>query len=176
MIYDQTNIVLVSDHGMTNIYKDKGIDLAKMLLGFDYKTNGYDPIFTFFADEQQIEMMYEILKRNEQGYSVYRKNEITENLKIAKSEYIGKIMVMAHPGYYFINTSGTYSKGAHGFDNKIIDMHGVFVASGPAFKQGIQTGTVQNIDIYPLLCKALDITPNREIDGQLDRVEHLLKK
>ncbi len=29
-------------------------------------------------------------------------------------------------------------------------MHGVFIASGPNFKENDKTGTILNIDIYPL--------------------------
>ena len=175
-IFERTNIVLVSDHGMTPIYKENGIDISNMLSGFDFIANGYDPNLTFFPDEAQTDKMYEILKKNEKGYYVYRKEEIPHELKISKSPYIGEITVMANPGYYFKINSTEPAKGAHGFDNKTKDMHGVFVAYGPAFKSGFQSGTIQNIDVYPLLCKALDLTPSPAIDGQISRVEHLLRK
>ena len=55
-------------------------------------------------------------------------------------------------------------------------MHGIFIAHGPAFKTGYKTGTLWNIDIYPLLCKILNIIPNQQIDGKLERIAFILKE
>ncbi|MEO0272966.1 MAG: alkaline phosphatase family protein, partial [candidate division WOR-3 bacterium] len=70
----------------------------------------------------------------------------------------------------------TYSlKGDHGFDKDHTDMHGIFIAKGPAFKSGYTTGTLWNVDIYPLLCKIFNITPNNLIDGDINRIGFILK-
>ncbi|KAA3617247.1 MAG: alkaline phosphatase family protein [Calditrichaeota bacterium] len=174
-IYEQTNIVLTSDHGMTNLYRENSIDIDSMLTGFDYTTNGNDPNLTFFADSSQLNQMFEILKKNEKGYTVSWQNEIPVELNYFGNQHLGKFSIMAKPGYYLKNKSWGPSKGSHGFDNRIKDMHGVFVAHGPAFKNGAEIEVLQNIDIYPLLCKALKIEANSKIDGKLNRVKHLLK-
>ncbi|MBS3945154.1 MAG: alkaline phosphatase family protein, partial [Melioribacter sp.] len=67
------------------------------------------------------------------------------------------------------------SKGNHGYDNNHLDMHGIFLAIGPNFKNGYRTGTVWNIDIYPLLCKIFNISPRSNIDGKAERIEFILK-
>ena len=67
------------------------------------------------------------------------------------------------------------TKGNHGYDNNHTDMHGIFLATGPAFKSGYKTGTLWNIDIYPLLCKIFDIYPRSNIDGNIERIEFILK-
>ncbi|MEJ2103300.1 MAG: alkaline phosphatase family protein, partial [Ignavibacteriaceae bacterium] len=67
------------------------------------------------------------------------------------------------------------TKGNHGFDNHWRDMQGIFYAFGPAFKKNYQTGTLMNIDIYPMLCRIFDIVPNQLIDGKLDRIGYILK-
>ena len=71
--------------------------------------------------------------------------------------------------------NNTISKGNHGYDNNELDMHGIFYAIGPDFKSGYTCGTLNNIDIYPLLAKILRIFPNNNIDGKLERIEFLLK-
>ncbi len=174
-IFKRTNIVMVSDHGMTNTNEDNGIDISALISGYNFVSNGYDPNLTFFTEKTENNSLYKNLKNNEKGFTVYKKEEIPANLQIGKSPYIGDITVLAKPGYYFIS-SRKASKGAHGFDNKFKDMHGIFVANGPAFKVGLKTNTIENIDIYPLLCRALGLIPNPKIDGQLSRVEHLLRK
>ena len=67
------------------------------------------------------------------------------------------------------------SKGNHGYDNYWIDMHGIFYALGPAFKNNYPVGTIDAIDIYPLLCKIFNIAPNQLIDGTLERIGFILK-
>ena len=66
--------------------------------------------------------------------------------------------------------------GNHGYDNNTLDMHGTFIASGPLFRKNYKTGTINCLDIYPLLCKIFDIVPNANIDGRLDRIEFILKE
>ena len=56
-----------------------------------------------------------------------------------------------------------------------MDMNGIFFAYGPAFKKDYRIGTVNNIDIYPLLCKIFNVVPNQLIDGKLERIEYILK-
>ena len=67
-------------------------------------------------------------------------------------------------------------KGAHGFDNSEIDMHGVFYAMGPAFKEGLVCGTIENVDVYPLLAKIFDIPISHKIDGKIKRIQFVLKE
>ena len=54
-------------------------------------------------------------------------------------------------------------------------MHGIFLAEGPSFKSNYTTGTLWNIDIYSLLCKIFNIIPRANIDGDLNRIEFILK-
>ncbi|MCK7520144.1 MAG: hypothetical protein MZV64_21835 [Ignavibacteriales bacterium] len=73
------------------------------------------------------------------------------------------------------NIQKKFPLGNHGYDPTYIDMHGIFFAIGPDFKSGYTCGTLNNIDIYPLLAKILRIFPNNNIDGKLERIEFLLK-
>ena len=68
-----------------------------------------------------------------------------------------------------------YSLGNHGYDNNQLDMHGIFLAKGPNFKNNYKTGTIWNIDIYPLLCRIFKVYPYNGVDGKLERIEFLLK-
>jgi len=74
------------------------------------------------------------------------------------------------------NLDNYLTGGNHGYDNHFLDMHGIFYAMGPAFKKGYRTGTLRNIDIYPLICKILKIEPNQKIDGNLERIEFILQE
>ena len=65
--------------------------------------------------------------------------------------------------------------GTHGYDNQLKSMHALFLASGPAFQLGIQIEPFENVNIYPLICEILNITPHPNIDGKLNDIRHILR-
>jgi predicted AlkP superfamily pyrophosphatase or phosphodiesterase len=68
----------------------------------------------------------------------------------------------------------SYRGGAHGYDNANSDMHAIFYAAGPAFKKGYSFDQLNNVDIYNLICRILNITP-AENDGNPDHIKKLLR-
>lgn len=58
--------------------------------------------------------------------------------------------------------------GAHGYDNSYSTMQAVFFANGPRFKKGVKIPFIQNIDLYHLFAKLLNIetlSEELELDG-----------
>jgi hypothetical protein len=53
-------------------------------------------------------------------------------------------------------------------------MHAIFYAAGPAFKKGYSFDQLNNVDIYNLICRILNITP-AENDGNPDHIKKLLR-
>lgn len=53
-------------------------------------------------------------------------------------------------------------------------MHGVFIAAGPSFAVGVRVPAFENIELYNLMARALDVeaVPNQ---GDLSRVEGVLR-
>lgn len=64
--------------------------------------------------------------------------------------------------------------GEHGYNNSLTDMHPYFIGYGPAFKKGYNITQFMNLDIYPLMCNILGITPAPN-NGSFDRVKSILK-
>ena len=52
-------------------------------------------------------------------------------------------------------------------------MHPIFIARGPAFRTGYVAEPFEVVDIYPLMCRILDLTPAVN-DGSLNRIKHIL--
>jgi hypothetical protein len=51
-------------------------------------------------------------------------------------------------------------RGEHGYDPTLArSMHGIFVASGPAFKTGVTVPPFENINIYDALSQVLGVVP-----------------
>jgi len=176
---DSVNIILVSDHGMTEIYEDKIINVDKIL--GDKKAELWEsgPVMMVNPKEDGI---YKLLKENSKNFYVYKKDELPDFYSFSDHPFIYPIILVAKPGYSLEkniseNQNGyPISKGNHGYEKDFLDMHGIFVASGPAFKVGYKTGTIWNIDIYPLICEILNISPYQPIDGKLERIGFILKE
>ncbi len=49
----------------------------------------------------------------------------------------------------------------------------LFIAHGPAFKQGFKSEAIKMVDIYPLMCHVLGIQPHK-CDGTFTNVKHLV--
>jgi len=180
-LYDSTNVIIVSDHGMVDVDNVRIINVEKILSNTKQRIVDSGPVMYVFPDDNEKSKIYNLLKASEKNYKVYYREEIPEYLNFSKSFIIPSILIIAEPGWSLLTEKDVkrYSKvttgGNHGYDNNFIDMHGIFFAIGPDFKTGYTCGTIQNIDINPLLAKLLHIIPNQKIDGKFERIEFLLR-
>ena len=53
-------------------------------------------------------------------------------------------------------------------------MHGLFIASGPAFRSGLVVPAFENIHIYELICTILGVQPASN-DGTLEATKSFLR-
>ena len=179
---DSVNIILVSDHGLTEVSTGKVINIEEMLNEYqcDYSNSG--PAMMIQPNEDELEQVYSILKENANHYDVYKKEEIPEFYYFSQNPMISDILLIADLGWSVVvnkdleRMKPDWFKGNHGYDNNQLDMHGVFVAAGPRFKNNFKTGTINCLDVYPLLCKIFNVIPNSNIDGRLERIEFILKE
>lgn len=178
---DSVNVIFVSDHGMTEISKDKIINVEKILEGYNCKFFDESVLMTIEPPKEKLKEVYELLKKNENHFKVYYRSEVPEYFHFSGNYLIPSLVLIPELGWNLLTEKGmkrvndNYSKGNHGYDNQHLDMHGIFIATGPSFKKNYQTGTVWNIDIYPLLCKIFNIIPRSNIDGKAERIEFILK-
>ncbi|MCF6268108.1 MAG: ectonucleotide pyrophosphatase/phosphodiesterase [Melioribacteraceae bacterium] len=179
---DSLNIIFVSDHGMTEVAPSRAINLENILKGFNYKIGGTKTVTMIEPNVDDFDSVYARLDRNQNHFKLYKKESMPEYYHFNKSDNIYSILLVAELGWSIVNNrqlsimSINDGGGNHGFDNNSIDMHAIFVANGPNFKAGYKTGSLWNIDIYPLLCKIFNIEPNKNIDGKLERIEFILSE
>ena len=178
---DSTNIIVLSDHGMIELSPNRVININEILYGFNFKTQDKGTMMFIYPEKNEEDDVYIKLKKSEKNYKVYWKKDLPDHLHYKNNHFVADIVIIADLGYSIFDGKDVekYSKhfpmGNHGYDPYNIDMHGIFYAIGPDFKSGYTCGTLQNIDIYPLLAKLLGIYPNNNIDGKLERIEFLLK-
>ncbi len=179
-LYDSTNVMIVSDHGMAEIDNQRSINIES-ITGKQPIIDGIGPVMMIKPEDGQIEIVYKKLKEKEDHFKVYKREEVPGNYHFSNNAFILPLILIAEPGWSLIDERAAKrqnnytNKGNHGYDNSHLDMHGIFIASGPAFKQNYKTGTIKNVDIYPLLCKIFKIVPRKNIDGKLENIEFLLK-
>lgn len=177
---DKINLIIVSDHGMTNLSPDKMIWINKILDNDSnyVEFNNLSSLgFLYIKDKSKINKIYEKLKNIEKNYKVYLKNNLPKRFHY-DNPFIGDIIIIPDISYslHDKNALDNSYKATHGYDNEEIDMQGIFIARGPKFKSGYKVTSLNNIDIYPLLCKIFDIDYTSKIDGDLQRIIHILKE
>jgi alkaline phosphatase D len=171
------NIIIVSDHGMASISKDKHVNLSNYINKdwFDVEVGG-NPVYSLQPKEQYYKQSLEILKKIP-NLKVWERDSIPKRYHYGKNPRISDILIEADLGYS-VSWAGDrerFSGGTHGYDNQYPDMQGIFYAFGPAFKKGYHQPAFMNIDLYPLITHILGIKPE-PVDGKLYEVEGMLNK
>ncbi|MEA3286598.1 MAG: ectonucleotide pyrophosphatase/phosphodiesterase [Candidatus Marinimicrobia bacterium] len=177
-IADQVNVIVTSDHGMARISGDKAIYFDDYLQTTWLDTSlGSNPVWMFDAKEGFVDSVYLNLKRVDH-LQVWKKDSIPENLHYGCNPRV--MDIVATPD---INWSIGWRKrelppdfvgGTHGYDPHYKEMHAIFYAAGPAFKTGFVHPQVENVNIYPLIAKILDLKPAKT-DGKLENISRILK-
>ncbi|MBN1300050.1 MAG: alkaline phosphatase family protein [Melioribacteraceae bacterium] len=179
---DSVNVIFLSDHGMTETSPDKTINILDIIENDKCKIYDSGPVMRISPPEASLNEVYNTLKKSENHFTVYRKEELPSYYHYSAHELISQLIVVADIGWSLVKSSKRkgyehrISKGNHGYEKDHTDMHGIFLAGGPAFKTNYQTGTLWNIDVYPLLSKIFSIEQSDSIDGKLERIEFILKE
>ena len=174
---DSVNVIITSDHGMTEVSKDRVINVAEIVSDYDCKLWGHGTMMSVQCAAEDRENIYRTLYENRKHFRVYLKENMPSFYHYSKHPFIPDFLIFADMGWSLEkgDSLGMTAKGVHGYEKDHTDMHGTFIASGPVFKSGYPTGTLWNIDIYPLLCDIYNIEPRSNVDGKLERIEFILK-
>ena len=169
------NIIIVSDHGMTEISNKH-----KVILPSEIENNPKINIvgkgalsLIYIKDNSLIQSTYENLK-NINGIDVYLKKDIPVNYHFKNNSRIPEIIISPKMPYYIAAEKKNIQGGTHGYDPINKDMHGIFMAIGPNIKsQSIKS--FENIHIYPFITKLLGINYDHQIDGDPSVLNNFLK-
>ncbi len=179
-IRDSVNVIIVSDHGMTEVSPDKMVNIEKLLSDFDCIYSDEGPFMMITPQKEKEDEVYQLLKSKAANFRVYKRNAIPSYFHYSNHPFIAPIILVADIGWSLVTNKDfewmvkSPQRGNHGYEKDHLDMHGIFFAIGPNFKNGYPTGTLWNIDIYPLLCRMYNILPRQNIDGSLERIEFIL--
>ncbi|RHZ76911.1 hypothetical protein Glove_187g34 [Diversispora epigaea] len=185
---DIVNVIIVSDHGMTASVPDKiinldnYIDISKVYPVLGFPLAGIRPYL-----DSELQKIYSDLKRAsvDQPWNCYKSDEIpskyhfsTNTSSLLSLSRITPIYCLPSLGGGFVNNRDhgnlTLTKGLHGYDNYLSDMRGIFLASGPAFKNVTRKRIIDNndnnnnnnvvenfnnVEIYNIISRILHLCP-----------------
>lgn len=153
------NLIVLADHGMTDISNDRFIDYDDYLKPSWYEhIVGSNPT-NIYTKEHCADSIVTALA-NVEHISVWKHGEVPEILNYGTSNRCGDVIVAPDLGWQFASSPRNAS-GAHGYSPEEKDMQSVFVASGPYFedKTKLNGTTFVNVDIYSLLTDILSVKP-----------------
>ena len=183
------NVVLVSDHGMADVPKDKLINLDQLTQGIEARiVNNGALAHLHLVDPSQKSEVIQVLRQRAGNFTVEDVASKVSYQDISKyPARFGEILILPDLGYYLADERGIFRYqnssarfktdvfGEHGFSPQYREMHGIFYANGPAIREGLKIERFENIHIYPMICQILGLPIPKDIDGKAEVLEPILK-
>lgn len=162
-IYDNLDIILLSDHGMENVSKNKVI-LLDEYIDIDKHEITISSAITHINSKDVNSIKNKL--NDVENITVYTKDSFPDEYQFI-NEDSPDLIILADIGWSIttsekLNGKRGFPKGMHGYPSYNTSMHGIFMANGPSFNQGILLEPFENINIYPILCELLSIEPYKE--------------
>jgi len=178
-LWANTNIVIVSDHGMVDLSADKLLRMDEIIDMDDTERVIWGPMTMIQPKEGVTEEVYQELKAAEKHYRVYKKEELPERYHLKNHRRVEDIVMVADLGYTILDEDyeqefvESLPRATHGYDSNQKAMQGLFIAHGPAFREGATVESFQNVHVYELINHLMGTRPAPN-DGALDSVRVLL--
>lgn len=181
-IYSQVNLIIVSDHGMATQDPKNTIILDELFdTGLAEKVLWTAEIVSIFPKEGKEDAIYKTLKAKlPRQAKVYRKEEMPARFHYSNSPRIAPLLVLPAEGWTLTSRErfeetkakgrSTRLRGGHGYDNQLTSMRAIFIAHGSAFKKGVVIEPFENVQVYNVMARILDLKPASN-DGN-DSVVH----
>ncbi|KAF6113628.1 ectonucleotide pyrophosphatase/phosphodiesterase 4 [Phyllostomus discolor] len=158
-LWENLNVIITSDHGMTQCSKDRLINLDLCINRSDYTLIDLSPVAAILPKRNRTEV-YNKLKNCSFHMNVYLKEDIPARFHYQHNDRIQPVILVADEGWTIVLNKSSPKLGDHGYDNSLPSMHPFLAAHGPAFHKGYKHSTVDSVDIYPMMCHILGLKPH----------------
>ena len=170
------NLIIVSDHGMEAISAERYINIKSLVPDrMIASISGGNPVYLINPSTGKKDSILYLLNKSK-GLKAWSKSELPSRWHYGTNLRIPEIVVVADSSWS-IGTRPDGSSlrgGAHGYDNANSDMYAIFYAAGPSFRKNYRFKELNNVDIYNLVCKILNITPAKN-DGDPAHIKGMLR-
>ena len=172
----QVNLVIVSDHGMTKIGKKNIIKWQNMQLDNVKVVNGSTQLYVYSDDNKQLQKSLKRFKsqqsKNQQqsSYQLYQYPNFPKHWHLnTMGPAIPNAVIDANISYIFDKGHTHIDPETHGYDPKPHrDLDAIFIATGPSFKKNVKIEAFENINVLPIITRALGLKDVKNIDGTYD--------
>lgn len=159
----RTNVVIVSDHGMSANSRGRTIVLEDYVNLADVDVIDWSPVLGVSPRRGSAEDLYRALKDKHPSLTVYRSEDLPAKYRLARHPRVPAVVGVADDGWDIVSrqrmTRDYGERGNHGYDPIHRSMHGLFIAAGPAFREAMKAPRFENVHVYELLCRVIGVRP-----------------
>ncbi|HKN78221.1 MAG TPA: ectonucleotide pyrophosphatase/phosphodiesterase [Lysobacter sp.] len=174
-----TNIVIVSDHGMAEVAPGHVVAIEDMVDAEDVDVVSTGQVIGFAPRRGHSRAAETRLLGRHDHYACWKKDALPARWHFGAHPRVPPIVCQMDEGWDAISRSEiakrpAHARGSHGYDPALPSMRALFIARGPAFRAGARLPVFDNVDVYPLLAKLIGVPPLPN-DGTLDPLQPALK-
>lgn len=173
------NLIFVSDHGMDKTSSSRQVYLEDYIDSSSYFLTQWGPLVHLWPHSGMEQAIYQNLTKNPIPHvrKVFRKEDIPEEYHWKTHRRIPPIFIDPEVGWVVIRSRNDPPSldGDHGWPPVESKSYSIFYARGPAFRDGALVEPFKTVDLYPLMCKLLGISP-RPNNGSLENTKAVLKE
>jgi hypothetical protein len=161
----RVNYIIVSDHGMAQLSPERVIVLDDYIDIASVDLVDVAPIVGLNVQPGvSVDAIYRALEGRHPALRVYLRSTLPERYGLRNHPRTPDIIGVADDGWHpttreWLERDEEFRFGNHGYDPIHRSMHGLFVASGPAFKRDLRVPAFSNIHVYELVCRILGVRP-----------------
>ena len=173
---DRINLIVLSDHGITDTPVDRMIYLDDYLDLTLVDIQDWNPVAAIVPHPGRDDEVYARLAGANPHLTVYRKAEVPARFHFRAHPRITPIVAIAEEGWTITSHQRRPATdlGNHGYDNELPSMAAFLVGTGPGFRPGARIPTLLNVHVYEMMAALLRLTPAPN-DGHFDSVRALLR-
>ena len=174
-----TNIVIVSDHGMAEVAPGHVVAIEDMVDAEDVDVVSTGQVVGFAPKRGHARAAEARLLGRQDHYTCWKKEALPARWHFGTHPRVPPIVCQMDEGWDAISRNEiakrpAHARGSHGYDPALPSMRALFIARGPAFRAGARLPVFDNVDVYPLLAKLIGVPPLPN-DGTLDPLQPALK-
>ncbi|MBO6574043.1 MAG: alkaline phosphatase family protein [Rhodothermales bacterium] len=173
-----TNLVLTSDHGMSEVDPTAVSYLEDVMGPDDGQVIDLSPILAIRPAPGREDMVRDAV-RSLEGVDLLSHTELAD-LHYTGHHRIPAVIGLAREGWTVLPTRdrhreiGSPNPGNHGYHPHLPAMAGLFIAAGPAFHSGVRVESFESVHVYNLLTEVAGLTPAPN-DGDIAVVTPFLR-
>lgn len=172
----RANVVIVSDHGMTAVSRDRLVAFDVLLGAGSYRLLDTGAFATVVPNPGQEARIVGILTKRHPHMTCWTPAQVPARYRYGTHPRVAPVSCMAAKGWQIRRNRAAANRdggGDHGFDPFDREMHAVFIANGPAFRAG-RLPLFENVDVTPLLRTLIGLPADARLDGSDRRFRPVL--